>query len=116
MPGGRPFIIDRDEVKKLALEYLASDGYKTITNFCVTNKLSRRHFYNLIEQDEELLHISEQIKMRREDHLEIGGLSGDLNAGMAKFALSQLGWTEKQEVKQETMNISIDKSDADSVV
>jgi len=38
----------------------------------------------------------------REDVLERKGLSGDFNASMAKFALAQLGWSEKQEVDHTT--------------
>jgi hypothetical protein len=98
MSAGRPFSIDREELKLKMLDYLNGEGYKTITNFCVKNRVSRRYLYTLCDQDEELKHISEQILLSREDHLEKGGLSGDLNAGMAKFALSQLGWSEKQEI------------------
>ena len=98
MGAGRPFTIDRDDLKLKMLAYLDGEGYKTITNFCVKNRVSRRYLYTLCDQDEELKHISEQILLAREDHLEIGGLSGELNAGIAKFALSQLGWSDKQEI------------------
>lgn len=98
MSAGRPFSIDREQLKLDMLAYLESDGYKTITNFCVKHRVSRRYLYVLCDQDEELKHISEQISLTREDYLEKGGLSGDINAGMAKFALSQLGWSEKQEI------------------
>ena len=110
-PVGRPFTIDREALKQKALEYIESDGYKTITDFCCKNRLSRVWFYKICEDDKELLYISEQIKLERERHLEIGGLSGDLNAGMAKFALAQLGWSEKQEVKNtniEVPNVSLE--------
>jgi len=56
----------------------------------------------MCEQDSELGYLREQIKLEREVALEQGGLSGDLNASMAKFALAQIGWSEKQEVKQES--------------
>ena len=115
MPAGRPFTIDRDSLKAKMLEYLDSDGYKTITSFCVKNRVSRSHLYKMCEEDQELADISEQIKLAREEHLERGGLTGDLNAGMAKFALSQMGWTEKQEVRRETLSVNICKEDADSV-
>ena len=35
---------------------------------------------------------------------------------MARFALSQCGWSEKQEIKQESVQVSISKDDADSVI
>ena len=116
MPGGRPFIFDREDIKLKAKEYLDGDGYRTITDFCCKYRISRKHFYNIANEDKELLHISEMIGLERERHLETGGLSGDLNAGMAKFALSQMGWTEKQEVKTESVNVNISKEDADSVI
>ena len=96
----RPFTIDREALKEKMLEYLDSDGYKTITSFCVKNRVSRSHLYKMCDEDQELADISEQIKLAREEHLEIGGLSGDLNAGMAKFALSQMGWSEKQDINE----------------
>lgn len=116
MPPGRPFTIDREALKKKMLEYLDSDGYKTLTSFCVKNRVSRRYLYTMMDQDEDLKHIGEQILLAREEALEVGGLSGDLNAGMAKFALAQMGWTEKQEVKQETVSVNISKEDAESVI
>lgn len=111
MGAGRPFTIDREDLKVKALAYIESEGYKTITDFCCKHRVSRRYFYTICDEDKELKHISEQINMERERHLELGGLSGDLNAGMAKFALSQLGWSEKQEVKNtniEVPNVSLE--------
>lgn len=116
MPAGRPFSIDRDELKQKMLEYLDSDGYKTITSFCVKHRISRSYLYKLASEDQEIKDISEQIGLAREQWLEVGGLNGELNAGMAKFALSQMGWTEKQEIKQETIQVNIAKDDADSVI
>jgi len=98
MSAGRPFTIDREALKQKMLEYLDGEGYKTITSFCRKAKISRSWLYALCLEDQELKDISEQINIAREEHLELGGLSGDLNAGMAKFALSQLGWSEKQEI------------------
>jgi len=115
MPAGRPFTIDREALKVKMLEYLDADGYKTITDFCCKNRISRRYMYTLFEQDKELKLISEQIGLERERHLELGGLNGELNAGMAKFALSQMGWSEKQEIKQESVNVMIDRDDAESM-
>ena len=112
MPGGRPFTIDKDELKKKAYEYLDSDGYKTIADFCRKNRIGRTWFFENCEKDEELANLREQIKLAREVHLENGGLSGDLNASMAKFALSQLGWTEKQEVKQTNRNFTVSEEDS----
>ena len=112
---GRPFLFDREDIKLKAAEYLESEGYKTITDFCCKYRISRKHFYNIANEDKDLLHISEMIGLERERHLEIGGLSGELNAGMAKFALSQMGWTEKQEVKQETLSINVGKEDSENV-
>jgi hypothetical protein len=111
----RPFEIDREDLRVKMLEYLDSDGYKTITAFCVKYRISRRYLYKLFEDHEELKHIGEQITLTREQALEVGGLSGELNAGMAKFALNQLGWSEKQEVKQESINVSINQGDADAM-
>jgi hypothetical protein len=102
MGAGRPFTIDRDELKLKMLAYLDEEGYKTVTSFCRKSRISRSWLYALCSEDQGLKDISEQINLAREEHLEIGGLSGDLNAGMAKFALSQLGWTEKQEVDHTT--------------
>ena len=110
-PVGRPFTIDREQLKLNMLKYLEEDGYKTVTSFCRKYRISRSWLYALCSDDQELKDISEQINLAREEHLEIGGLSGDLNAGMAKFALSQLGWSEKQEVKNtniEVPNVSLE--------
>lgn len=101
MPAGRPFIFDREDIKEKAKEYLESEGYKTITNFCVKYRISRKHFYNLMNEDKELLHIGEAIQLEREKELESKGLSNEYNAGMARFALAQCGWSEKQEIKQD---------------
>ena len=116
MPAGRPFQIDRDDLKAKMLEFLEGDDYKTITSFCRKFRISRSYLYALCAEDDELKDISEQINIAREEHLERGGLSGDLNAGMAKFALSQLGWSEKQEVKTESVNVNISKDDADNLI
>lgn len=108
---GRPFLFDREDIKLKAAEYLESEGYKTITDFCCKYRISRKHFYNIANEDKDLLHISEMIGLERERHLEIGGLSGELNAGMAKFALSQMGWSDKQEVTStniEVPNVSLE--------
>lgn len=113
---GPPYRIDKDELKQKMLEYLDSDGYKTITKFCVAYKISRSYLYKLFEDNEDLKDIGEQINLVRECALEEGGLSGDLNAGMAKFALNQLGWREKQEIKQESFNVTISKEDADRLI
>lgn len=111
----RPREIDREDLKKKMLEYLDSDGYKTITKFCVEHRFSRRYLYKLFEEDEELRHIGELIALERENALEVGGLSGDLNPSMAKFALNQLGWTDKHENKNENKStvINIDRKDAE---
>lgn len=116
MAAGRPFIIDREELKEKAKAYLETEGYKTITDFCCKFRVSRKHFYAMAKEDKELGNISEMIGLERERHLETGGLSGELNAGMAKFALSQLGWSEKQEVKQESVQVNISKEDQDSMI
>ena len=96
----RPFRLDRDQLKLDMIAYLDSEGYKTVTSFCRKNRISRSWLYALCAEDQELKDISEQINLAREEHLELGGLSGDLNAGMAKFALSQMGWTEKQDISE----------------
>ena len=101
MPGGRPFTFDREDIKEKAKEYLESEGYKTITSFCVKYRISRKHFYRICEEDEELRHIGEAIQLEREQALEEKGLSNEYNAGMARFALAQCGWSEKQEIKQD---------------
>lgn len=101
MPAGRPYEIDREELKAKMRAYLKEDCYKTITSFCRKNQISRSWLYVLYKEDKEIKDIGEQINLAREEALEEGGLNGDLNAGMAKFALNQLGWSEKQEVKQD---------------
>ncbi len=115
MPAGRPFTFDREDIKEKAKEYLESEGYKTITAFCVEYRISRKHFYRICEDDEELRHIGEMIQLEREKALENGGLSGDMNSGMARFALSQCGWSEKQEIKQESIQVNISKEEKDSI-
>ena len=111
MPGGRPFTIDRDQLKLDMIKYLDEEGYKTVTSFCRKNRISRSWLYALCSEDQELKDISEQINLAREEHLELGGLNGELNAGMAKFALSQMGWSDKQEVTStniEVPNVSLE--------
>ena len=61
MPAGRPFTIDRESLKTKMLEYLDSDGYKTITSFCVKNRVSRSHLYKMCEEDQELADISDKL-------------------------------------------------------
>ena len=97
----RPFEIDRDDLKAKMMAYLDEAGYKTVTKFCVKNRISRSYLYKLCEDDKELKDIREQIQLRREEALEEGGLSGELNPSMAKFALNQMGWTEKREDKSD---------------
>ena len=112
MPAGRPFTIDRDELKKRAREYLDSECYKTIAHFCKTHRISRTWFFEVCAEDAELANLREQIKLEREVALEQGGLSGDMNASMAKFALAQIGWTEKQEIAQTNKNFNVTEDDS----
>lgn len=116
MGAGRPWEIDRDEIKAKARVYLETDGYKTIADFCRVNKLDRKHFWRMCEADEELSHLRELIVLERECHLERGGLSGELNSSMAKFALAQIGWTEKQEIKQESVQINVSGEDKENLL
>lgn len=112
----RPKIYDVEELKAFAVEYLKEEPYPTIVNLCVRFGISKQRFYELAAENKGLSDIAKEIGTKREDVLERSGLSGDFNPAMTKFALAQIGWTEKQEVKQETVQINIDKSDADSVL
>lgn len=99
---GRPRTIDVEQLKQKALAYLEKpeDFYTTIVNFAREAGISKRRLYELKEENADLAHILDRIVDRREDMLERNGLIGEYNSNLAKFALSQIGWTEKQEIKE----------------
>lgn len=97
---GRPKIIDVEELTEKATKYLDETEYPTIVNFCRINKISKSRFYDLVGENESLSDIAKEIQTAREDVLERQGLIGEYNPAMAKFALAQIGWSEKQDINQ----------------
>jgi hypothetical protein len=105
-PGGRPVKwtpTKRLRLRKKLAEYLYakdtdgeySNPVPNISEFAFENQISRQRIYEF----EELRDLIELCHTKKERDLEVGALTGKLNATMAIFSLKQLGWTDKQTIE-----------------
>lgn len=103
-PGGRPIKWTPAKIAGLRqkfLDYLYAkkeddpDEYvhpvPSVSEFAFLHHIRRQMIYEHSDFAEAI----ELCKMKRERDLEMGGLSGALNASVAIFGLKQLGWTDK---------------------
>lgn len=97
--GGRPAKHSFKKLNDEAIKYLNTAEYPTVIGFAVEMGYSKGHIYDLKKQNKEFSDTLDRIVTKREHLLEINGLNGNYNSNLAKFALSQLGWTEKQIVE-----------------
>jgi len=107
MGKGRPVTVYTPEkLKEIAdkLEkYINETPLPIIAEFCYKNDLVRCSLYEY----EELVTLIKKLSDKKQSYLEKMALSGDVNTAMAIFSLKQMGWSDKQEIKQEvTVDVS----------
>jgi len=84
------------EVAILINEYVNKSAIPILAECAVELGHHRQFFY---EHDDclEFLDAKERLLSKKEFRLEVGALSGNLNASMAIFSLKQMGWSDKHE-------------------
>jgi len=96
---GRPRLWDEEKDKEiigLLEEYIEKTDIPIIAEFAYLNNLPRETLYDR----EEFSTLLKKAISKKEAQLERLGLSDAVNISMAVFSLKQLGWSDKQEIKQ----------------
>ena len=96
-PGGRPVEYTPERIQEIAKAmevYINNVEIPSVAEFAYLNNIRRTAIYEL----EELSDIVDRLIAKKEFTLERKGLNEEVNVGMAKFSLAQLGWREKQEI------------------
>jgi hypothetical protein len=83
------------EVKKMIEDYTEETHVPTIAGFCSKNKIRKQRLYEI----EELREALEFLIYKKENVLELGALSNQMNASMVIFSLKQMGWRDRFEIE-----------------
>ena len=107
MPGGRPTNYDKDIVEK-AWAYVDryeeyGHAFPSVVGLCKVINRSRTTLYDWASQkDNEFSYILEAINENQELVAWNKGLTGAYNANLTKLLLGKHGYSEKQEIQQNT--------------
>jgi len=97
----RPKTYTNKKLKAIALKVEAytekpPNGIPTVAECAVLLNHTRQFFYEH-EDCDEFSDAVKKLMAKKEYLLEMGALSGKLNASMAIFSLKQMGWSDKRE-------------------
>lgn len=84
-----------EKIRKAMIKYTDESEIPILAEFAYTNNLPRQKLYEF----DELRDAIKRLMAKKEAQLEVGALSGRLNAPMAIFSLKQLGWRNESPVK-----------------
>ncbi len=85
-----------EKIRKAIIEYTDESQIPILAEFAYLNNLPRQKLYEF----DELRDAIKRLMDKKECQLEIGALTGGLNAPMAIFSLKQLGWRNESPVKE----------------
>lgn len=91
---GAPRTIDREAVAAQFEAYIAATEIPIIVEFCALHRVSREFIY----QNDDFAELRTHCIAKKEAALERLGLTGKVDTRMAMFSLTQLGWSNKQDV------------------
>jgi hypothetical protein len=96
----RPREFDPVELaEKLEQYILTAYPFPILAEFAVINDISREYIYTLGKDCPELFNATKKCMEAKEYKLEKGMAIGEIPPGYGNFALKQLGWRDKQEVR-----------------
>ena len=84
------------EVAILINEYVDKSAIPVLAE-CAFELGHHRQFFYEHDDCPEFLDAVKRLLAKKEFRLEVGALSGNLNASMAIFSLKQMGWSDKHE-------------------
>jgi len=96
--GGQPRQYSPETVKAIIdkfARYIDRTDVPIVAEFCYRNHVSRKCIYDYPEFDD----VRERCILKKEAQLERLGGTKLWDPGMAKFSLTQLGWSTKQDIK-----------------
>jgi len=91
---GPPYKYDPLKIADLLLKYVADTDIPILAEFAWKNNLWREEVYRQSERSEKLRYAIKLCSTKKEAQLEIGMLSGEIQAAPAIFSLKQLGWKD----------------------
>jgi len=95
----RPKEYTKKALKIIALqidEYTNKSAIPVLAE-CAFNLGHCRQFFYMHDDCKEFYDARERLLAKKEFRLEVGALSGNLNASMSIFSLKQMGWSDKHE-------------------
>ena len=98
---GRPTKYSQEMIDK-AREYLVKhkeygDLVPSAVGLACALDVSRRVLYKWAEENEQFMHILDEVQTAQEKQLLSGGLGGEFNSAIVKLMLGKHGYSDKQE-------------------
>lgn len=99
-PGKQDFQVEYTPEKIAELckkfeQFIENEDIPIVVKFAYLNRIPRETLYEIPELKE----LTKRCIMKKEYALEEGGLTNKLNNRIVQFSLSQIGWSNKQEVE-----------------